>query len=279
VLLSLSTGVAQGQQANETIKFKLRDGYLIIVETTVNGAGPFSFLLDTGTTRTVIDPSLARQLQAPIIGEVMLTGILHERRDKLVQLQNVRLGTVSASSFGAIVDTLSRQKMLAPGISGVLGEDFLSKFDFLIDYKGHVLHFGNEPPAGERCRFETMSQHDGTLTTNRLLVAAEFVEVSRGKVQLQLDTGAKLPELFPVSHGSLSFQSTGGSMALSSGSNGTVIYSDAAIRIGKTTIRGLDVVQSRRTLAFDAAGLLPASIFHRIYISHSGGFIVLNPGE
>jgi len=26
-------------------------------------------------------------------------------------------------------------------------------------------------------------------------------------------------------------------------------------------------------------GLLPASIFRRIYISHSGGFVILNPGE
>jgi hypothetical protein len=58
-----------------------------------------------------------------------------------------------------------------------------------------------------------------------------------------------------------------------------VIYSNTAIKIGTTTVRGLDVVQSRRTLAFDVAGLLPASIFHRIYISHSGGFVVLNPDE
>ena len=27
----------------------------------------------------------------------------------------------------------------------------------------------------------------------------------------------------------------------------------------------------------DAAGLLPAVLFHRIYISHTGGFVVLNP--
>jgi hypothetical protein len=49
--------------------------------------------------------------------------------------------------------------------------------------------------------------------------------------------------------------------------------------VGTTTVNDLDVVKSRRGVAFDAAGLLPASIFHRIYISHSGGFVVLNPGE
>jgi hypothetical protein len=68
-------------------------------------------------------------------------------------------------------------------------------------------------------------------------------------------------------------------MATSSGAKSAVIYSNTALRIGTTTVRGVDVVQSRRVLAFDASGLLPASIFHRIYISHSGGFVVLNPPE
>jgi len=34
---------AQGTQSSEIVEFKLRDGYLIIVQTMVNGAGPFNF--------------------------------------------------------------------------------------------------------------------------------------------------------------------------------------------------------------------------------------------
>jgi hypothetical protein len=44
-------------------------------------------------------------------------------------------------------------------------------------------------------------------------------------------------------------------------------------------VRELDVIQSRRGVAFDAAGLLPAFIFDRIYISHTGGYVVLNPAN
>ena len=132
---------AQVVQPNEILQFHLRSGYLIIVQTVVNGAGPFNFLLDTGTTRTVIDPDLARQLQVPVIGEVSLTGVLHVRQDQLVQLKDVRLGEASQSGLRAIVDELARQKMLAPGIRGVLGEDFLSRFDILIDYRRHTLRF------------------------------------------------------------------------------------------------------------------------------------------
>ena len=269
--------VAQAQQTKETIRFKLHDGYLMVVEARVNGAGPFSFLVDTGTTRTVIDPELASQLQLPAVGEVNVTTVLHYRQDKLVRLQDIRLGQASVSGLGAIVDKLTRQKMLAPGIRGVLGEDFLSRFDLLIDYKERVIRFGEPPPAGERCRFEATGQYQGAPTTNRLLIDIEFMQVSGNKVQLQLDTGARTPELFPVSHDSHPSQPWGSSMATSNGANGVIVHSNVTLKIGATMIPGQDVVQSRRAVAFDAAGLLPAAIFHRIYICHSGGYVVLNP--
>jgi hypothetical protein len=235
--------------------------------------------VDTGTTRTVIDPDLARQLQAPAVGEVAVTTVLHYRQDKLVRLQDVRLGEASVFGLGAMVDKLTRQKMLASGIRGVLGEDFLSKFDILIDYRKRSLSLNEPVPLGERCRFESIGQYHGEPTTNRLLIGVEFMEVSGDKVQLQLDTGAKTPELFPVSHNSHPSQPWGGSMATSSGANGIIVHSNVTLKIGTTRVPGLDVVQSRSAVAFDAEGLLPAAIFRRIYISHSGGFVVLNPAE
>jgi hypothetical protein len=279
VLVLPGAMAAQVKQSNEIIKFQLRDGYLIVVQTMVNGAGPFSFLLDTGATHTVIDPGLARQLQASVIGKASLTTVSDVRKDQLVRLKEVRVGDSAVSELGAIIDKLDDVKLKSPGIRGVLGEDFLSNFDFLIDYKERTLRFGEDAPAGERCRFETMGHYRGLPTTNRLLIEAEFMDVSGGKVQLQLDTGAKMPELFPVRHDSFPSQPWAGSMAFSSGPNGTTIHSRVTIKVGSTTVHDLDVVQSRRGVAYDAVGLIPASIFHRIFISHSGGFVVLNPGE
>jgi hypothetical protein len=68
-------------------------------------------------------------------------------------------------------------------------------------------------------------------------------------------------------------------MAFSSGPNGTAIHSHTSIKIGTTIVSDLDVVKSRRGVSFDAVGLLPAFIFQRIYISHTGGFVVLNPAD
>ncbi len=270
---------AQARQTNDIVQFQLRDNYLIVVDAMVNGAGPFKFLVDTGTTRTVIDPGLAHQLQAPVLGKVSLTGILRQRQDDLVRIDSLRIGGVSSSTLGVVVDQLARQKTLAPGIRGVLGEDFLSRFDIFIDYKQRWLRFGGPVPTGERCRFETMGQHDGSPTINRLLIWTEFMDAGGARALLQLDTGARIPELFPASQPSLSSPRGAGTMAISDGEDEVTIESNTAIKIGSTVVRGLDVVQSRRSLTFDAAGLLPAAIFHSIYISHSGGFVVLNPSE
>src|ERR1700683_1104336 len=89
---------AQAQQTKETIKFQMRDGYLMVVEARVNGSGPFRSLVDTGTTRTVIDQDLAHQLQTPEVGEVNVPTVLHYRQDKLVRLQDVQLGEASAQA-------------------------------------------------------------------------------------------------------------------------------------------------------------------------------------
>jgi hypothetical protein len=270
---------AQPLKPNDLVRFRLRDQYLIIVQTMVNGAGPFDFLLDTGTTRSVIDPGLARQLQAPVVGEDSLAVLSGVRRDELVRLDEVSVGGAAVSDLGAMVDKIDWVKFVAPGIRGVLGEDFLSRFDILIDYKQRWLRFGESTPAGERCRFESLGKYRGIRTTNRLLVKAEFMEVNGGEVQLQLDTGAKVPELFAPSHDSSAPRPWGGAITSSSAQSGNIRHTRITLRVGATMVRDLDVIQDRRAAALDAVGLLPAAIFSRIYISHSGGFVVLNPVE
>jgi hypothetical protein len=96
----------------------------------------------------VIDPGLARLLQLPIIGAASLTTVSDVRLDQLVRLKEVRVGGSAVSELGAVIDRLDQVKLKAPGIRGVLGEDFLSNFDFLIDYKEHLLRFGGVAPEG-----------------------------------------------------------------------------------------------------------------------------------
>jgi hypothetical protein len=58
-------------------------------------------------------------------------------------------------------------------------------------------------PLGIDVDSRRWARYRGEPTTNRLLVEAEFMDASNGKAQLQLDTGAKMPEIFPTGHGSV----------------------------------------------------------------------------
>ena len=113
----------------------------------------------------------------------------------------------------------------------------------------------------------------------RLLIGVELVKLSRVELLMQLDTGARMPELFPAAAASLSSHPGASFIPIAGGANESTIHSNITLKIGSTMVHGLDEVQSRRAVAFDAAGLLPAAIFHRIYISHSGGFVVINPAS
>jgi len=59
LILFPSISSAQITQINSLIQFQLRDKYMIVVPVTVNGAGPFQFLLDTGSAHTLITPTPA----------------------------------------------------------------------------------------------------------------------------------------------------------------------------------------------------------------------------
>ena len=56
--------------AGGRIPMRVVAGRLLIVPVTLNGAGPFPFLLDTGATCSVVDEALADRLRLPRAGVV-----------------------------------------------------------------------------------------------------------------------------------------------------------------------------------------------------------------
>jgi hypothetical protein len=234
-------------------------------------------LLDTGTSRSAIDPWLARQVRMPVVGAANVTASTGEHRASLVQLDEIRVSRAKFADPRVIVDGMEFVKQLAPSIHGILGEDLLSEYDILIDYKRHTVSFGGDAPDGERFYFASSGMFKGAQTANRILLPVEIAEVSGSFVPLQLDTGAYLPEIFASKLkeiGVLPWTSTVGI-----GQNSRVARTNVTLKIGSTTFKDLEMVQDRRNAAIDSAGLLPASLFRRIYISHSRGYIVLNPAE
>ena len=110
-----------------------------IVHATINGKGPYSFLLDTGSQSTLIDPVIASSWNLAAAGTVTVSGI--GTASKSVNFVAVSVGVAGQSqNVRAIVYDLSKTQ--GPGdarVFGIIGQDFLEHFLVLIDYAHNTL--------------------------------------------------------------------------------------------------------------------------------------------
>jgi hypothetical protein len=122
-----------------------------------------------------------------------------------------------------------------------------------------------------------MGHYHGEPTTNRLLIEAEFMDAATARRSCSWIRERRCRRFSPPAR--LRFiPAVGRFDGLQQRTEwNRHSLSHITIKIGTTIVNDLDVVKSRRGVAFDAVGLLPAFIFQRIYISHTGGFVVLNP--
>ncbi|WP_044560066.1 aspartyl protease family protein [Azospirillum sp. B4] len=122
---------------------------LILVETTVNGAGPFIFEIDTGATVTTLSPDVAERTGVAITGEGTLGGaggtVAIRRGDARVALGPVgySLRNVSISDHLSAISSAAGSK-----VDGILGLDFLYRTKLTIDYPASKVWIVETSPPG-----------------------------------------------------------------------------------------------------------------------------------
>lgn len=129
-----------------SIPIKLKDGYLVVAKGSIGRLNDLTFLLDTGTSRTLIDSHIAKQLQLEGLGH-RLTVFDHEVEAQLVVLPDLRLGAIHAESPHVIVTNLSSvAQNFGLHADAILGMDILRLGTFSIDYKSGRIWFGDSEP-------------------------------------------------------------------------------------------------------------------------------------
>jgi hypothetical protein len=255
---------------------------MIVVPVTINGSGPFDFILDPGCTDSVIDQKLAAELSLPIAGNINLTTYKGNTRTFLFHTDS--LSMAGATVRGLNLSDVNRYAYLVPKARGVLGEDFLRNFDLLIDYRHHLLQFesASGPLAdsldGERLPFRRNGLYHGELTYNRLVVMGNIGASGDKDLTLLLDSGTPIFLLYAKLNQFPSQQSRPSAWGIVGGSFEVDSQTALGLRLGKALFSNVTVFTPALSVpGIDVDGILPTSLFRSIFISHSGEFVILNP--
>ena len=113
---------------------------VVINDVFLNGAGPFRMLIDTGNASSIVRPELARRLNLKPTYAVDHASVAGVRRVPVAILDEVRAGSVADRSVEAMIG-----EVFQPGVDGVLGQSWLVRHDYLLDYKSRRFVLDGSP--------------------------------------------------------------------------------------------------------------------------------------
>jgi predicted aspartyl protease len=276
IAISIITLICRQAQSQSEIPFRLVNGNLIVVTMTSGGTRHFDFVLDTGADTTIVDSRLAARLSK--------VELRHVEQSTLAGVQSLSVSSVAVLSAGSaqvrnlqvLVQDLARLRLLDSHIQGILGQDFLSHFNYLLDYRRHVIRIeaANEIEdalEGDRIKIEAVE--------NRMIVASEGQSLRRAKLRLLLDSGASLLVLIRKGAQALDVPALGSVQEITS--SGSVSLPKGRVQmltVGSQEFHNIDAVLSAVEPTEQIGdGLLPTTLFDTLYVNNRDGFVVLNP--
>jgi predicted aspartyl protease len=168
----------------------------IVVPVHINGRGPFRFLLDTGSSHSVMSRALADGLNLEFIARTPVTTTTGREMRPVVKLDQTAIGTVRFDGLLVSVADSAQLAAIRQNIEGIIGQDFLFTFNYTLDYRRRRLSWTDD------------DARDGA---TRLPLVAE-----QGRYLVRLGSNGSLPVL----------------LVPDSGSNGFVLYA----RDGRTAL-------------------------------------------
>ena len=255
------------------VHFDLLEDGAIVVPVTVEGQGPFRFLLDTGASRSVVTESLARRVGAASGAAIMM---LTPGGQRVLQ-PAARLGTLRIGPVRVVDLLVTRVEddllKAAKDVEGIVGQDILAQAAYTIDYRRRsvVWHLDGTIPAGTRLRLD--------MAGGRALVSLPQRSDHEAALRMIPDTGAdglvlfaragrRLPSVTPLD------------IALLRTVSGHQLVRRALldrfyageIEFGNVTA---SIVERRDTNTADGDGLLPLHMFSAVTFDVANGFLVL----
>ena len=269
---------------------RLVAGALLIVPVRINQAGPFDFMVDTGSQLNVIDPALAAQLHVKSQANVGLVATSTVFQASVVVLDSLEAGLLRVAEPLAAVQDLGPIQGADPRIRGVLGENFLAHFDVLIDYPRGLLCLDEanrmeSEVRGERIPLVSSKHAEEDLPfSERLVVSVSLSDTGTRPILLQIDSGSDGPILYAgnkeleeplLKRAKLQGPEVGDAR------RSFAVLPPQDMRLGSRIVRGVPFVTPVRAAQNpenrEEDGILATVLFRRVFVSHSNHFVIFDP--
>ena len=257
---------------------------LATISVTVNGQGPYRFLIDTGTEGSLIDGNLAREL-----------GLRPTHRIELATMAGLDVLPVSpatlglgTSEIGAVdfiwMESGAVKRRIQP--DGVIGQNVLSRFNYLLDYQHRALTLQDRSEEIMGLRGGALPCRKGSSRCEITVPVGVNGRPTSSAAKLVLDSGADAFTL--VSERAKEFERAMTRDALeearmfthSGFSNGVLSGVAQRLMVAGRTMMSASIVLVKTGIAGERGdGLLPTSLFESVYFSNGQGTVLLNPGH
>ena len=248
----------------------------ILVSATVGARGPFRFLLDTGSTHTAVTERLATAVDAVPVARTVMRAAAGSVRCLVVALPTVVVDGVSADGLTATALPPAAAAALGPGVDGVLGQDFLARFAFTIDYRRSRILWHDADYVAPGTRLALVPAQD------RWLVELPQPATTQGSAptlrRFVPDSGADTLVLFGEHRaGGLITAWRAGTSALGSLTGERAVRTAIVdgLRVGEATLDRQLAAVVPSTAPDDPDGLLPLHLFASVFFSASSRALVI----
>ena len=249
----------------------------VIVPVTIDGSGPFRFLLDTGATHSVVSQSLAGRLSLRAVARTaVLTSTGREWR-RVVELNQTAIQAARSERLLASEVTQAQLDAIAHGIDGIIGQDFLFAFNYTLDYRRRRLTWGEGDDAhADVTRIPLIAQG------GRYLVQLESHR-NAGPLLLVPDSGASGFVAYERNgRTKLALTHAGANMNVQSlsGLQHVRTMMLRTLRLGTLTLKDYPVAVVPRNPddAVEGDGLLPLHLFASVTFNAREGYLILRGG-
>ena len=263
----------------------------IIVRVRINRTGPYDFLLDTGSQITTIDSVLASDIHLRFEGTTGVSGVRTQSRSAFAFLDLIEVGSHSVPQSLAVIQNIAALKAADPHIRGILGENFLARFDLLIDNRQQILCLDESRTLAQAVKGEHIpleqphGPRDDMPFTRPMIVSVRLTTADVTPVLLRLDSGSNVALLYAARPRPLRASVVSRAPVLKRVVNGVeqafAVLPAQDFLVGACPVRQVSFAIPINGVGSGPSpredGLLPTAAFKRVFISYSENYAALDP--